>query len=56
MLFQYVRPIDGEDVYGSKIYFFQFKYCQTLKLLYPFLYMKINFLCFMMLCFSGEIV
>ena len=40
---QYLRPIEVQDFYDSKMYFFQFQYNQRLKFLYSFLYEIINF-------------
>ena len=33
---QYLHPLEEQDIYGGRIYFFQFQYRQTLKFVYPF--------------------
>ena len=42
ILFQYLRPLKEQESHDGKIYFFQFKRIQMLKLSWPFLYVILN--------------
>ena len=45
------RHFQNRSVIAAKFLFFEFQYYQILKFIYPVLYVKINFLCFIMFCF-----
>ena len=55
ILSEYLYLLKDKGLVAVKLFFFQFQYCETLKFLYPVLYVIINFYVLHYVRFSSQI-